>query len=172
MPSHIGIPLNEKSDKEANNAALKTTIDHQLVPKSDMKAHIKQAVKHKWRDKWRSTSGNKYREITDSINPLTCATSSNRQWERTLARLRLGHSMLTHGFLMNREGAGPPMCHECDSPLTIKHLLTECMHYNQERALFFNQTYPDLTTILNSRNNNFGGPLYNYLVRINLYNSL
>ena len=172
VPSHIGIHLNEKADKEANQIALKTTIDHETIPKSDMKVHIKQAVKHKWRDKWQNTTRNKYREITDSINPLVCATSSNRQWERTLARLRLGHSMLTHGFLMNRENAGPPMCHECGSPLTIKHLLTECMNFNQDRVLCFNQTYTDLATILNRRDNTFGGPLYNYIIRTNSYNSL
>ena len=88
MPSHIGIPLNEKADKEANQIALKATIDHETIPKSDMKAHIKQAVKHKWRDKWRNTTSNKYREITDSINFRPASTYNMKQVEESMIRYR------------------------------------------------------------------------------------
>lgn len=42
-----------------------------------------------------------------------------------LARLRIGHPRLTHGFLMER--TPPSYCVDCLVPLTVWHLLVECL---------------------------------------------
>ena len=44
-----------------------------------------------------------------------------------LARLRIGHSRLTHGHLM--EGREQPYCEECIVPLTVYHIVTDCPEY-------------------------------------------
>jgi len=38
--------------------------------------------------------------------------------------LRIGHTNLTHGFLMANEE--PPTCQTCGIELSVKHSLTEC----------------------------------------------
>ena len=56
----------------------------------------------------------------------------NRQWERCLTRLRIGHIKLTHGPYMSREQ--PPTCEDCgeDTPITIKHILGSALHLTIE----------------------------------------
>ncbi|KAF0761855.1 RNase H domain-containing protein [Aphis craccivora] len=55
----------------------------------------------------------------------------NRKKETTINRLRIGHPRLTHEYLVSKEE--PLTCEECGTPLTIKHILTECQLYQQER---------------------------------------
>ena len=58
-----------------------------------------------------------------------------RKHEDILARLRIGHSRLTHGFLMCR---GPqPFCEDCTVPLTVRHLIIECPSIEDEREKYF-----------------------------------
>jgi len=38
--------------------------------------------------------------------------------------LRIGHSRLTHSYLLS--GDDPPTCQSCGIPLTVKHILVEC----------------------------------------------
>ena len=48
---------------------------------------------------------------------------------------RIGHSRLTHEFLL--KGEPPPECIPCNCPLTIKHLLIECVDFNDVRQRFY-----------------------------------
>ena len=50
----------------------------------------------------------------------------NRQWDRCLTRLRIGNIKFTRGNYISREQLHT--CEDCgeDTPLTIKHVLTEC----------------------------------------------
>ena len=125
---------------------------------------------HKWREKWESTTNNKYRIISSHTKPLPCATSRNRLWERTLTRLRIGHSQLTHGFLMR--GEQQTHCDTCDVPLTIDHIITECEQYNRERVLYLGRARPDLKTVLTSQTNFHDGPLYKFIFSTQLLNNL
>ena len=49
----------------------------------------------------------------------------NTKKENTvLDRLHIGHSYLTHSFILRKEEA--PVCVACDVVLTVKHILNEC----------------------------------------------
>ena len=48
----------------------------------------------------------------------------NRRQEVTLARVRIGHSFLTHSFLINKDS--PPICNKCQEDLNIKHIIQDC----------------------------------------------
>ena len=170
VPSHIGVLLNERADKAANKATSKLSADITEIPRSDMKNHIKMRMFHKWREKWENTTNNKYRLISPHIKPLPCATSRNRLWERTLTRLRIGHSQLTHSYLMS--GDQQTQCESCDVPLTIHHIITECVEYNRERLIHLGRARPDLKTVLASQTNYCGGPLYNFISSTQLLNRL
>ena len=65
--------------------------------------------------------------------------------EVILTRLRIGHSHVTHGYLMNTPHGPVPLCNECDCVLTIKHILCECHNFNRQRMLSFgNKTFKEI----------------------------
>ena len=49
---------------------------------------------------------------------------TNRKEETVMARLHIGHSFITHSFLL--KGEEPPMCIGFDKYLTIEHILLTC----------------------------------------------
>ena len=48
-----------------------------------------------------------------------------------MARLHIGHSFLTHSFLL--KGEEPPVCIGCDKRLTIEHILLTCSDFIEIR---------------------------------------
>ena len=46
-------------------------------------------------------------------------------------RLRIGHTRLTHSYLL--AGGDQPECATCQCPLTAKHILTECTDFRDIR---------------------------------------
>ena len=96
----------------------------------------------------------------------------NRQWERCLTKLRIGHSKLTHGHYLSREQ--PSTCEDCgeDTPLTIKHILTECSSLNNRRRQFFDSTNKTMKQLLNDGDTTYGGTLYKFVTNIYLLTKL
>ena len=66
---------------------------------------------------------NKMRQITDIIHPWQYSCN-NRRPETALCRLRIGHTLFSHGYLMEKDYQ--PYCEDCLVPQTVKHLLVEC----------------------------------------------
>ena len=52
------------------------------------------------------------------------ANTLYRKQESVMTRLQIGHTWITHSYLLKREDQ--PFCHACDSPFTVKHFLIEC----------------------------------------------
>ena len=52
-----------------------------------------------------------------------------------LARLYIGHSFITHSFLL--KGEEPPMCIGCDERLTTEHILITCSDFTEMRERHF-----------------------------------
>ena len=52
-----------------------------------------------------------------------------------MARIRIGHTHLTHCFLL--KGEDPPQCTACDCQLTVKHVLFECVDFIESRNRHF-----------------------------------
>ena len=51
-----------------------------------------------------------------------------------LTRVRIGHTRLTHRFLMaSGDERQVPFCHSCHTSVTVKHILAECVNLTQER---------------------------------------
>ena len=55
----------------------------------------------------------------------------NIRKEEVLARLRLGHTRVTHSYLL--QGEEQPQCVVCDAPFTVRHFLLECDDFAQVR---------------------------------------
>ena len=51
-----------------------------------------------------------------------------------LTRLRIGHTRLTHGFLMaSGDERQVPFCHSCQTFITVQHILADCINFSLER---------------------------------------
>ena len=87
-----------------------------------------------------------------------------RQEEVVLARLRIGHTKITHAYLLKREE--PPYCFGCDALFTVRHFLLECGDFSHIRNKYFH-----VDTIKQLFND---VPIDNvlFLKEINLFNKL
>ena len=52
-----------------------------------------------------------------------------------LTRLRIGHTRLTHYYLLKREDQ--PFCISYNEPFTVKHFLIDCIEFSHIRRQFF-----------------------------------
>ena len=55
-----------------------------------------------------------------------------------LTRLRIGHSALTHRYILSQDDK--PFCVSCNTDLTIKHILVNCTEFNDTRKKHFKCT--------------------------------
>ena len=75
--------------------------------------------------------GNKLLEIKPTIGEHQSVVRNIRKEEVVLARLRLGHTRVTHSYLLL--GEEQPQCVGCDAPFTVRHFLLECGDFAQVR---------------------------------------
>jgi len=57
----------------------------------------------------------------------------NRHDEVMISRVRIGHTRLTHSYLLNKDPA--PSCDTCQCTLTINHIFLECPNFHSARSL-------------------------------------
>ena len=77
---------------------------------------------------WQSElPGNKLHEIFPVLKQCVVCPQTNKKEETVIARLHMGHSFITHSFLL--KGEEPPMCIGCDELLTIKRILLTCSDF-------------------------------------------
>ena len=67
-------------------------------------------------------------------HPWDYSNIRERRLQTALARLRIGHTRLTHSYLMS--GEFQPYCDDCLVPLTVRHLLVGCPSLVELRQRF------------------------------------
>ena len=167
VPSHIGVTFNELADTLAKNGLWAD--EHPVpLPTTDFKNYVKQVVTERWRQTWGNgrPPENKCRSISQSIQPLADALSTNRSWAIKFCRLRIGHTSLTYSFLVSNDPL--PYCSDCLIPLAVSHILTECQSHSDERSQYFGNGPYCLQTLLSPPISSLNGPLHRFLVQINL----
>ena len=137
-------------------------------PCTDLLPRIKPYLNRKWQAEWDEVyryPGNKLYPIKPEVNTLSPHHRSRKE-EVILTRLRLGHTRLTHAHLMEREPA--PLCNYCDEPVTVKHLLIDCLYLDQYRQQYYTQidSVSDLFRYISP------GNIINYLKTIGAYHRL
>ena len=88
-----------------------------------------------WQREWDTAVNNKLHATKPLIGEQPSAYRSVRRDEVVLSRLRLGHSYLTHSYLL--KGELPPECVTCNCRLTIRHILVDCIEYDFFRLILF-----------------------------------
>ena len=86
------------------------------IPLNNFKPLINRYIFDKWQRLWNETPYNKLKDIQPLINQSKAVLSPIR---REVA-LRIGHTRITHAWLLNREEQHYRI--GCDTPFTVKHL--------------------------------------------------
>ena len=154
----MGISGNERADSAAKSA-LQKDVSECLI--SYTAQYISQYVRDLWQREWDTAANNKL-HATKQLS----AYRSVRRDEVVLSRLRLGHSYLTHSYLL--KGEPTPECVTCGYRLTISHILVDCIEYDLFRLILFDNNFT-LTDIFNNVSPN---KIISFVRRAGLYNTL
>ncbi|KAJ3659505.1 hypothetical protein Zmor_011190 [Zophobas morio] len=136
---------NEEADRAAKEAVESESAEEiLLVPSPDAKSLFKQAIIQKWQTDWTSTP-TALQQIKPEVNCILPLPPDRRD-QVVLTRLRLGHTRLTHAYLLNR--TSPATCQQCGCGQTVQHLICDCPHWQTQRNHF--QISPNLAEALGS----------------------
>ena len=164
IPSHIGIYGNEKADKNAKESLNLDQTDFK-IPFNNFKPFINKYIFTKWKSSWNETCFNKLKEIEPAVNHHRRVPKLSRREEIILARLRKGHTRLTHSYLLKREDQ--PYCIGCDTPFTVRHFLLDCADFDRERRTLFQvNNLKDLLKDVSVEN------ILSFLKNVNLFNKI
>ena len=113
---------------------------------------------------------NKLKIIKADVKKWDSSIQPRRQDEVILTRLRIGHTRLTHGYLMSTPHESKPRCNTCNTEITIAHLFNECKNYEQERIQHFGMKR--MNDILGDRNDFSMIKIIQFLKKTNLYEEI
>ena len=164
IPSHIGIAGNESVDQKAKDS-LNLHPTNFSIPYANFKSFINRYILNKWQILWNNSVGNKLFEIKPVIGQSQPVVRNVRQEEVVLAHLRIGHTRITHSYLLKREE--PPYCFGCDTLFTVRHFLLECGDFSHIRNKYFH-----VDTIKQLFNDVPIDNVFLFLKEINLFNKL
>ena len=71
---------------------------------------------------WNNSIGNKLLDIKPTIGEYQSVVRNIRK-EVILARLHIGHTRVTHSYLL--QGEEQPQCVGCHAPFTVRHFLLD-----------------------------------------------
>ena len=166
LPSHIGISGNEEADKAAKDALSLEVLSFK-VPYNDFKPLINDFLRNVWQQSWSdpANQNNKLFTIKPSLGEWLPGLRTNRREEIIIARLRIGHSYITHSYLL--KGEEEPKCIPCNAPLTVKHVLVDCVDLAPTRQRFFD--VDSLTTLFDTVKFE---SIFDFLKEIRLYKKI
>lgn len=168
VPAHRDIQGNETADKEAKSALNETYIHLYPPDKKTTSLLISHSVRKFFQAGYTDHQGLPH----GSIHTLP---TSHKMQSRTIARLQMGHTRLTHSHLMNR--LPPPVCTECQLQLTMTHIIESCTKYSEQRRhlLSYCIRIPvplTLQTILRTSDRKLISILLNFLHRIDIIHEI
>ena len=137
-----------------NNSKIDNSVIHDLVL----------CLHNKWQLVWDTAVDNKLHSIKSILGEWRPAFRTDRK-EVVLARLRIGHSFITHSYLL--KGEEQPTCVLCDTPFAIKHILLHCIDFQNSRDKYYKvNSFKELFETIEIHN------IFSYLKEIGLFNKI
>ena len=104
--------------RELRKKALDKKPTTDLMPFSDLKPLTAKYVHQIWQKEWDETvlGSNKFHEILLKL-PNKLIFCNKRREDSVLNRLHIGHSYLTHSFILRKEQA--PVCVACNAVIIV-----------------------------------------------------
>lgn len=129
IPGHAGIQGNVIADRLAGDARNNDPLEVP-IPAMDATREVKRTIRQLWDQLWYASRDVKLREVKCTTN--LWIDSRNPADQRVLTRLRIGHTRLTHEFLIKR--TDPPECECCGTVINVRHILLDCRKYEDARS--------------------------------------
>lgn len=168
IPGHTNIFGNERADILAKQATSLPNVEFNYILYEDYRTKTKNLVHKSWENHWQNLSPltNKLREIKNNISKWNSNFEISRRDSIVITRIRIGHSKITHDFLMAKRDQ--TMCEICQTPLTIKHIIENCTIYDTSRRKY------QITSITQASGNDQLGveKMLNYLREIDVYSKI
>ena len=147
IPSHRGIKGNVKADEAAGRARNRALTEHYQMPYSDLHPVIENYIRGRWQKRWNDTDSarpNKLYAIQPIIGHFKTSGLSRKE-ETIIHRIRIGHTRLTHRYLMEQTGPikTPELCGFCMNGmngvdfLSVRHILINCTGLYYTRRQFY-----------------------------------
>ena len=125
---------NERTDSAAKSA-LDLTPNKRRIPYTDLKSTINKLLLSKWQEQWSNNNHNKLFQIQPTLGEWRPASRKSRREQVVISRLRIGHTRLTHSFILKQ--ALQPQCLTCQTTCTVQHILIEYRAFAVIRKRFF-----------------------------------
>lgn len=177
IPGHTGIEGNETADTLAKDSLRLPSRNHLPCPLSDIQNHIHTRFRELLQREWDAAPNRHLHPIKPILKHTITSDQMNREKERVFARLRLGHTLLTHGHIF--DNCPPPTCHKCNNNTryTIQHFLIDCPHLHQHRQdisryIQHNSLTMNLPTLLGDDHPELLELLYIFLCQTRLVNNI
>ena len=150
VPSHVGIPGNERADRAAKSA-LDLNVTPSKIPSSDYKQSTRSFIWAEWQLYWNEQVNNKLQKVKPDLGAWPPLENISRRDELVITRARIGHTYLTQGYLLRNEE--PPMCVSCMEALSVDHILIHCTELRDTRNKHYKcQSLQELFTKIHFKN--------------------
>ena len=136
-PGHVVISGNSATDSAAKDA-LDGDVSDEYIPFSDLKPRLSNYIAELCQNEWDNYPRNKLPKISPKKNNFLTSCRSNRTEETVLSRLHIGHSYMTHYFLLKGD---PPFCILSNESNSVEHVLLHCSDLTNVREQNFHANY-------------------------------
>ena len=102
---------------------------------SDFKHCISQYILSTWQDDWNGSDANTLNSVKPVLGDWQSSYRRCRKDEVVLCRARIGHTHLTHSYILRNDP--PSQCEHCQCIQTVRHILVECNTFARERKDIF-----------------------------------
>ena len=101
---------------------------------TNFKMKINKYILQQRQQLWNNHENNKLLEIKPTLGEWKQSFKKTKE-EVTLSRLRIGHTRITHSYLL--EGKQRPICYAGQTKYIVKHILIECTDLVHIRKIFY-----------------------------------
>jgi hypothetical protein len=128
VPSHVGIPGNEKANQAAKEVLAEDISTTEIYPPDDLKKWLTEEDFKKRGQRWKNRN-NEMKERKPDVNKKEDTRGMPGKEQVAISRLRTGYTRATHDPKI-----GNPLCPFCNTHLSVYHILWECNETEDQRT--------------------------------------